>query len=64
MSDKLNRMWMEVAMAQLRYYPNIYLEGLRITTKRLSHNSQCPSQELNCSCLEYKSRELQTDQAA
>jgi hypothetical protein len=31
----------------LRYYPGIYLEGLRKTMKNLSHYSQSSGQDLN-----------------
>jgi hypothetical protein len=33
--DKLERIWKEVVIAYLRYYPGIFLEGLRKTMKTL-----------------------------
>jgi hypothetical protein len=36
------------------HYPDIHLEGLRITTKDLSQNSQSPGRDLNPGQLEYE----------
>jgi hypothetical protein len=33
MTDKSERIWKEVVMAQVTYYPGIHLERLRKTTK-------------------------------
>jgi hypothetical protein len=38
----------------LRYYPGIYLEGLRKTTKTLSHYSRYPVKDRNPGSLEYE----------
>jgi hypothetical protein len=35
MSDKLERIWKEVVMAYSRYYPGIFLEGLKKIMKTL-----------------------------
>jgi hypothetical protein len=37
--DESERIWKEVIMSNLRYYPNICLEGLMETKKNLSQDS-------------------------
>jgi hypothetical protein len=32
MNDKLGRIWKEAVVAEVRYYPNIFQEGLRETS--------------------------------
>jgi hypothetical protein len=39
---ELERIWKEIVVTQLRYYPSIYLEGLRKKAQNsLSWDSQC-----------------------
>jgi hypothetical protein len=38
MSNKLERIWKEPVMASSRHCPDIYLEGLRKSTKNLSED--------------------------
>jgi hypothetical protein len=40
-ADELQGIWKESVMVQLRYYPRIFQEGLRKSTKYLSHDSRC-----------------------
>jgi hypothetical protein len=42
MSDKLERIWKEVVMNYPRYYPGIYLEGLRKIMKTLVRIASIP----------------------
>jgi hypothetical protein len=44
MNDELERIWKASAVANLRYYPGICLEGLRKTTKNVS---QSPGLDFN-----------------
>jgi hypothetical protein len=45
----------------LRYYPDIYLEGLRKTTKYLSMDSMSLGRDLNLGHSEYEAGVLTTD---
>jgi hypothetical protein len=38
-NDELERMWKETAAASVGFYPNISLERLEKTTKRIRHDS-------------------------
>jgi hypothetical protein len=40
-NDELEKMWKEVVMAILRYYPGICLDGWQKTMKTLNPDSQC-----------------------
>jgi hypothetical protein len=55
MNDELERMWKEAGKAYLRYYPSIYLKGLRKTTTNLSEYSWSPGRDLNPRPPEYRS---------
>jgi hypothetical protein len=44
----------------LRYYPGIFLEGLRKTTKALSQDNRFPCQDLNSGPTEYEAGVLST----
>jgi hypothetical protein len=44
----------------LRYYPNFFREGLRITTKNLSQNSQFKSRDLKSGPSKYEATVLTT----
>jgi hypothetical protein len=55
MNDKLKRICKKVVTVCLRYYPDIFLEGLKKTAINLSQDSQCPSWDLNRVPHEYKS---------
>jgi hypothetical protein len=50
--------WKECGRKQswpnLEYYPGIYLEGLRKTTKNLSHDNRSPDRDLNLKSREYR----------
>jgi hypothetical protein len=54
-SNELERMW-----PNLRYYPNICLEGLRKTTKSLSQDSRSPGRDLNLGPPKYEAGVLTT----
>jgi hypothetical protein len=43
MSDDLERIWKEAAMAYSKYYPGICLDGLRKTTENLSQVTSVPA---------------------
>jgi hypothetical protein len=53
-NDELERIWKEVVVPNLRYYPNICLEGLRKTTQNLSQDSWSLSQDFNLVPPKYK----------
>jgi hypothetical protein len=55
MNDELERIWKEAAVVDLRYYPGIFLEGLRNITRDLSLDSRCPGPDSNQVLPEYKS---------
>jgi hypothetical protein len=44
MNDELESMWKEAAWPALRYYPKIWLTGLRKSTEYLSEGSLCPTE--------------------
>jgi hypothetical protein len=46
MNDELEIMWKETVVALSRYYPGIFLEGLREITKHFSQDSLCPGRAL------------------
>jgi hypothetical protein len=46
-NNELERMWKEVVIAYLRYYPGICLEELRKTTERHCQDSQSLGWDLN-----------------
>jgi hypothetical protein len=58
MTDKLEGTWNKVAMAYLRYFPIICLDGMRKTTESLSQDSWYPGQDLNQASPKYKTRVL------
>jgi hypothetical protein len=58
MNDKLERIWQEEALAWLRYYSAVYLEGLMKYTQPVSGHSLEPSTS------EYKSKALELVQLA
>jgi hypothetical protein len=37
------RIWEEAVISNLRYYPDMFLDGLRKTKKNQGQDSQCPS---------------------
>jgi hypothetical protein len=41
MDDELKRIWKEVVVAELRYYPGICMEGMRKTMKNYGQDSHC-----------------------
>jgi hypothetical protein len=45
-NNELESMWRKVVMVNLRFYPGIWLVGLRKTMKNLSHDNQSPGQGL------------------
>jgi hypothetical protein len=47
MNHELERIWEEAAVAYLRYYPRIFLEGLREITNKLIQGSWCPDRDPN-----------------
>lgn len=47
--------------SNVRYYTNIYLEGLRKSTKDISQDVRCPNRDMNRSSPEYKSEVLPTE---
>jgi len=47
MTDELERIWKEEAIAKLRYYPSICLKELIKTMNDLIRNSWQPNEELN-----------------
>jgi hypothetical protein len=53
----------KLSWSHLRYYPGIYLEGLRKITKNLSHNSRSPGRDLKPSPSEYNAGVLPTTTA-
>jgi hypothetical protein len=62
MNDKLEKIWKERAMTDLRYYLSIYLEELMKTMKNLNQDSEYPSQDLKQAPPKHKSRVLLLDQ--
>jgi hypothetical protein len=54
MNDKLERMSKEVDVAKFKYYPRIFLEGLRNTVKYLSQYDRFPVWDLNLALSEYE----------
>jgi hypothetical protein len=48
--DELERMW---SWPNLRYYPSIFLEGLKINHEKISQDRWCPEQTLNQLLLDY-----------
>jgi hypothetical protein len=42
MNNELKRIWKDVVVTYLKYYPGICLVGLRKTTKTLCGNSRTP----------------------
>jgi hypothetical protein len=46
-NKKLERIWKEEAVSNLRYYLGIFLERLRETTRNLSKNSRSLIRDLN-----------------
>jgi hypothetical protein len=56
--DELEKILKEGVMAQLRYDPNTFLEGLRKTMKYLSQDSPCPSRNPNMAPPKYQFRVL------
>jgi hypothetical protein len=40
MTDELERSWKEIVVAYSKYYPDIFLVGLRKTTNNLTQGSQ------------------------
>jgi hypothetical protein len=47
MKNELERIWKETAIAQQRYNPSIYLEGVVKTTKKINWGSLVPGLTLN-----------------
>jgi hypothetical protein len=58
MNDELERISKEAVVAWPRYYPIIFLKGLRKTMNNLSQKSWCPGQDSNQAPTEYMSRVL------
>jgi hypothetical protein len=52
----------EVAVAKLRYYPDICLEELKKTTKTLNQDSRYPGRDSNREPPKYKSKQLSLHQ--
>jgi hypothetical protein len=46
-NNEVERIWKEMAMTCEKYCPDICLEGLSKTTKKLSWDSLCPGQDLH-----------------
>jgi hypothetical protein len=53
MDSELENIWKKAIMTKLKYYPRIYLEGLRKTMNTLSQDSQCLSWDSNLAPPEY-----------
>jgi hypothetical protein len=56
--SKLKRCGIKRYWPNLRYYVTTFLEGLRKTTKNLSHYSQSPDRDLNSGPTEYEAKVL------
>jgi hypothetical protein len=54
MNDKFDRIWKEVIVALMRYYPGICLQKLRKVTINLSQDSWCPGRDSNGAPPEYR----------
>jgi hypothetical protein len=61
MNNELEKIWKE-AVVTLRYYPGIFLEGLRKATKNLSRDSQSLGLDLNPGPYEHETGFLITRQ--
>jgi hypothetical protein len=60
MNNESERIRNDVAWCNLRYYPRIYLEGLRKAIIKISQDSQSPGQDLNSGPLKYEAGVLTT----
>jgi hypothetical protein len=49
---------MSVPTFKVRYFPGIYLDGLKKRTQNLSHNIRCPNRDLNPETPVYVARVL------
>jgi hypothetical protein len=47
MIGEFEMIWEEAVVKQWKYYPDIYLEGLRKTTIKLSEDSRCSYRHSN-----------------
>jgi hypothetical protein len=61
-NNELERMWKEAVWPSLRYYPDMYLEELRKTTKNLCRDRECPERDSNQAPAEIRSKELSVEQ--
>jgi hypothetical protein len=52
--EELERMWKKWPWPNLKYYPGIYLEGIRKNMKNLCKDSRSPGQDLNPETPEYE----------
>jgi hypothetical protein len=59
-NNKLERMWKEAAMPNLKHYPDICLGELRKTMKGFSQNSRSPARNFNPGPSEYEAGLLTT----
>jgi hypothetical protein len=52
-NDDVGRIWKETVVVYLRYYTEIFLQGLRKTMKNIIKHIQCSGRDVNQTSLKY-----------